>query len=518
MLETAEIAPYGVNRDLSPNTSGPVQWAEAKGVIFRRNRTERADTHQFHDPDPVVKPERLHYREFNGTYQWLYSGPDGIGLNVGGSANNISPAGWTPVSSGRQTWCSLNSIPVYNHPERTPLYHGGTPNAAMVDLPGWVTADRCAVMRSFSFYLLAMDYTDENGNYDNMVRWSAAADPGNVPSTWTPAANNDAGALILASRPGAIIDGAALRDEFMVYKHASTYSLRYIGGVWVFRQRKVFTTLGILARGCVSEWQGRHFLVGEGDIVVHDGVNTDPVADKVVRQTIFDDLHPVHYLNACFVLHDVYNKQMQFYWPSANSTGYCDRVASYNYVDRTWTLENIALPVAHGHLGRYNITGVGNTWAEPAGVTWANDHGIWNEGSGRAGNDQVMLAVPSSVKLQERLRHGQAGNTTAVASSLTLLHQDLDRADRYKMVDRVWLVGNASQAVDWTVQLGVAESPDAAITWGPEQTVQMTGGAPVAVDGLLKGRYLSARLGCTTAAQWSLDKLVVDHRLKGRFG
>ena len=164
MLETTEIAPYGVNRDLSPSTSGPAQWSEARGVIFRRNRTERADAHSFHDPDPVVAPERLHYRERNGTWQWLYAGPTGIGLNVGAAANNITPAGWSTVASGRQTWCSLNSIPVYNHPERTPLYHNGTPTAAMIDLPGWETAHRCAVMRSFSFYLLAMDYTDDTAN------------------------------------------------------------------------------------------------------------------------------------------------------------------------------------------------------------------------------------------------------------------------------------------------------------------------------------------------------------------
>ncbi len=512
------FAPYGVVRDLSSQISNGEVWSEAYGVRFRNLRTEPNESYQYRTPMPRYDPSRLWFRDFDGAFHWFYSSASGIGLNVGTADYDVTPVGWTGVSIGRESWASLNSIPVYNHPERTPLYHGGDPNVAMADLPNWPAGWSCTAMRAYKFYLLAMDVTDPTDHYENQVRWSAAADPGNVPSEWTPSATNDARSLTLGDISGRIIDGMTLGDEFMVYKGSSTYAMRYIGGVWVMRQRTLFRELGILAKDCVAEWEGKHFLVGEGDIVIHDGVTVASIADKQVRRAIFDDMDITTYGSRSFAYHDPNSNQFVFYWPGKDAVKFCNRRAVYTNSDKRWSVETVTPEeVSHAKVGTYARTVGGNTWADPAGVKWSEDYGRWNDGLDQSTGDTVMLGFGNAVQLGEQVNSG-GHNGVPIQSNLKLLHQDLGRPDRAKLIDRVSLEGHASMPVDVRVRVGSSDHPAAPVIWGRTQTTQLgIGGALPSVQPLVKGRFVSLDLEVETSSSWHLDAVHVGYREQGRW-
>ena len=130
---------------------------------------------------------------------------------------------------------------------------------------------------------MALNLTEGGTNLPNKVRWGDTAEDFNFPSTWTAAATNDAGAVTIGDEADEIIDGLALKESFIIYKGNSTWIANYIGGNLVFSFKKLFNDTGILTRNCVQEFEGKHFVVTQGDVIVHNGVSKQSVATNAVK-------------------------------------------------------------------------------------------------------------------------------------------------------------------------------------------------------------------------------------------
>lgn len=103
------------------------------------------------------------------------------------------------------------------------------------------------------------------------MRWSGAADPDSLPSTWDYTdPTNDAGQIPLSDSPGAVIDALELGDSLIIYKQRATYQMSYIGGNDIFGFQKIFPTTGMLAARCGCAIDNYHFVVTTDDVIVHD--------------------------------------------------------------------------------------------------------------------------------------------------------------------------------------------------------------------------------------------------------
>ena len=82
-----------------------------------------------------------------------------------------------------------------------------------------------------------------------------------------------------------------------VFVHVTlfTWLMNYIGGNLVFSFQKLFNDTGILSRNCACEYNGKHFVVTNGDLIVHNGVSKQSVASNVVKRTLFADLDGTNY-------------------------------------------------------------------------------------------------------------------------------------------------------------------------------------------------------------------------------
>lgn len=174
------------------------------------------------------------------------------------------------------------------------------------DLPRWgvVTGDdgkdkqeewRTYLIRSYKNFLIAMNTFEGEQNFPQRVRWSDIADVNDLPQDWDSASTtNSAGFNDLTDATGEIIDGLPMRDSFVIYTTEDTFLMQYIGGNSIFRFTKLFSGSGLLARQCVTEFDGRHFVISNNDIYVHDGSSRKSIVAGRVREFLMKEITSIN--------------------------------------------------------------------------------------------------------------------------------------------------------------------------------------------------------------------------------
>lgn len=516
-LLSQTIRPYGAAEDIPAEVADPNLWNAVSGADFEEFKTRRQRGYTFQTPKPLFAPERLAYIDRSGSDDWYYAGQAGIGYSAGGVHHDITPAGWSSLILGDHSWGILNDVPVWNHPEFTPHYHSGVSTEAMAELPGWPAGWSCRIMRPHRFFLFAMNIKELSATYQNQLRWSDSAAPGNVPAEWTPSPTNDAGEMTFGDKRGPIIDGLSLGDDFVVYKESSTYLMQYIGAPFQFSRRALFATSGMLAPYCGAERRGSHFVVTNGDILMHDGANVESVADHYVRREIFDEIS-TQFAQRAFVLHDPAELTMTLYFPSTLSTGWCDQKARWNYRDNKWYVGPAgADPVAHAGVGNYRTTGLDESWDSDT-QAWDSDNSRWNESAESGVSNKTLLAAFDAGELLQPQLGGPQGNPAPVTTTLGWLEKDLaalyaDAPGMKSTVSRVWIFASGNATLQ--VRVGFQDSLSDPIAW--ESAGDFVIGQDDYVSVERRGRYVSIEISAATENHWEMTGLTIDFRVQGKF-
>jgi hypothetical protein len=213
----------------------------------------------------------------------------------------------------------------------------------------WPSTDSCAVMRSYNDFAIALNVTKGTSQYPTMVKWSNPIAYGDTPADVLWDASNPnfiSGENVLGEMTSAIRDGLALGSQFILYSKEQVWQMEYTGSTFVFNFRKLFPTGGIVNTNCVVEVDGKHFVFGEDDLYVHDGISKQSIADGRCRRYVFKSLDRAK-LNACFVQHDPVSNLIIFAYPSKQpgmayaGTQFCNRAAIYNYRTDTWSFMDL---------------------------------------------------------------------------------------------------------------------------------------------------------------------------------
>ena len=184
------------------------------------------------------------------------------------------------------------------------------------------------------------------------IRWSATQNA----MDWTPRATNSAGGVDLSS--GSEIVGAlSARQEILIWTDTSLYSMKFIGGDLVFSFDEVQDGITMISpRACANAGANTYFM-GERGFYKYSGA-VEPIPCPV-EDYIFDDLDISEQQKVFAVANPRYNEVWWFY-PSnemndlyaGSLTANSDLVSSanskdptrcviYNYVENTWTLNNM---------------------------------------------------------------------------------------------------------------------------------------------------------------------------------
>lgn len=502
----------GVNKDLSTHELPPHAWTDANNIRFLDGLASQVHGQAaIYDP-PSVVPYHVLPIAVGGVRYWLYAGTGKIYAVNGTTHTDLTRASGGDYAGSSNAWTSavIGGIPVLNDGSgvNLPQWWSLSLAANFADLTNWPASTYCKAMRSYKNYLVALNITKTATNYPFMVKWSHPADPGALPATWDPAdATKDAGEADLSEGQDAIVDGLQLRDSFMIYKESSVWRMDYIGGAYVHRFQKVLGQSGALARNCIAELDGRHFVLTGSDVILHDGVSATSVLDKASRRWLFANMDATNYTKS-FVFKNPYMNEVMVCFPRVGST-VPDTAMVLNYVDSTVSFRDIP-SLNHANSGLME-GGLGpTTWASDS-TSWDSDVTLWDQLDFTPDAARVLMAS-NNTKLY-LLDAGATFDGTAITSYLERRGLSLDAPDKIKLVKgvRPRISGVHGQTV--IVKIGSSDEPYNDPTW--HATTTYTIGQTTACDCLVSGRYIAVRFETGTATQWRLDSYDIEAETRG---
>jgi len=502
----------GVNRDL-PGQVLQGQWSEVQNMQFRRGFGTRVkgDEAVFSTTEGTLNGPDYVVNVFDGTNNfWLYGATDGVGVTDGATHKVITPTVFSaPADSDHWTGGVLNGVPFLNYQQDIGAWWGqdfATPTV-MAPLTDGV---RCKALRPYRFGLVAMDTSEDSAHATVSqtavtVAWSAFADPGAIPTSWTPSASNNAGFIELASDGGACVDGGQFRNSFLIGKSNGFWVMDFVGGQDIMSFRQLFSTGGLLSRNCMAEVDGSMFALTDSDFIVTDGNSVRSVIDNVNRKHLFSQLGDN--FQQSFI---VYNEPAREIWVCTPVGS--DALALKAHILDVDTLafgerDFVTPGIAHAAMGLNDVSTAG-AWNTITG-TWATIDRIWNQGAAQTASDVLIWA--------DGVSGGQLyqadGETDTLTGRLERYTLDFGAPGQSKTLLRVWPRIEAEAAISVSLSVGTQDSPDEAITWGAFRT--MTTASQNKIDYLASARYLSFRF--TSSQEYALTGFDAEYRVAGRF-
>lgn len=275
---------------------------------------------------------------FNSVWVTMYGAQTDI-TRLSGAYNSIPYRKWSMTTIG--------GIPVINNGIDVPqAWLGLTPASPLIDLPNWNPQHRARVIRAFGSYLIGLDFTISGLRKPFDVRWSTTADPGTVPISWDiydP--TNVAGEFPLSSAGGFLIDSVPLGNRNIIYTQTTTWLMEQIGYPLIFSFQQLFNTVGCLSMDCAVAFQGKHFVVTQNDIIIHDGNRWESIVEGKLRKWIFDNIDKES-LDNSFCVKNTRTKEIWFFF-YVNLSGtvgpqYPNKVFIWNWETSTTTIQNYA--------------------------------------------------------------------------------------------------------------------------------------------------------------------------------
>jgi hypothetical protein len=200
------------------------------------------------------------------------------------------------------------------------------------------------------------------------IKWSDQYDE----VDWTPTASNFAGDTILQTS-GRLMQGKRTRDQTIVLTDVDAFVAEYIGLPYVYRFKRIGDSCGAASRNCMAVApNGAAYWMGEENFFVFDGVATS-VLPCDIEEAVFGSFNRVQKSKvSCYA--NGQNQEIWWSYPSSASTEN-DRVAVYNYLERTWTMHqglsrlaavdkgiisNPLMTTSDGHVYNHELDGY--TW------------------------------------------------------------------------------------------------------------------------------------------------------------
>ena len=510
--------PRGINIDLSPYELPNEIWSQGNNIDFSNHRTNKALGYSQVFTAPAVQPIiAMPWTDYNLPY-WFYASETKV-YRTNGSINvNVTrqtagaDVNYTGDYDDGWTGTTFNGVLILNNRQDAPQFYD-TATSKMKDLTAWPTGWTTGVVRPFKNYLIALDVKDDTGTaFPSMVKWSDAAPLGGIPASWDPVNPAvQAGYNILPDTAGRCIEGKALNDTFFIYKSDAVWAMQFIGGNFIFSFRKVFSDdTGILSRDCVTEFNGKHFVVGVSDIYVHDGTSKKSVIANKMARSFYTQINSEH-VDKVKCVSDVPNKEIWVYFPTVDSAdGRANKALVWNWEVDDWSqrdLVNIS----------YISTGV-IADSPDDNYTWEYDNDGWNTDTTNWGENRFnpsrksLFIVNYDDSLFYKGNTGLTINGNDYYSYAERIGIDFGDDQGYKYINSITphIVGEGKV----NVYVGTEHQQGSGIAWSQPQ--------PFVVDQDYKvnfresGRYIGVRFESASVNQWSLTGYTIEYSYEGR--
>jgi hypothetical protein len=319
-------------------------------------------------------------------------------------------------------------------------------------------------MSSHKQFLFALDLVSNGVEISDGVRWSTPADINGVPESWDHLdVTKVAGLVTLGGDGGKIIDGRTLRDAFVVYRESSISVFDYIGGQFVWQIRHLSTHTGLISPDAIIEVRGKHFFIGDGDILVNDGNTITSLLYNRLRTQFARNIDPDNYANSYAVKNNISN-EVWFCVPEPGRT-YPNIAYIYNWEADSWSIREIPeSPFAN--YGAQNSPVI--TWGTIDSI-WGSAIGSWGQRQVSPMDDTIMaITKPESIGVGGKILLLDFTVTGAEVPFNTVIERTgfaLEGLNNVTTITRVYphMRGPGS----CYIQLGSQNHPGAPIRWKP---------------------------------------------------
>jgi len=526
----------GIVQDIQPWQLPINAWSDGNNVRMEHGSVHKCKGYSSVMATCPVAPYHVVYiKDAAGNKYWVACGLTAVHVH------DVAAATWTDITrlSGAYTatategWSSsvIGGVLILNNFKDVPQFWAispttGLPSTAtdLADLTNWTATDRCKSMRAFRSFLVGLNIEDKSSGtlrQSRVVKWSTEAAIQTVPASWDENdATVDAGEYELADTKGDILDGLPLRDTFMIYKEDAVYSMTYVGTPFIFSFRQLSPSVGILSKNCVAEFDGGHFLFGNGDLYLNDGQKITSLLPHKMRDHVFSILDG-DWLEKSFVVADYGRTEMLACFVSADSASdQCDKALIWNWVNNTFSIRDLP-ELAHIGYGSVKNEAAYTTWSALGALTptWSTATGAWATSWENVEN-VLLFASPTDTKLY-RDGVGNKEDTTNMTAfiertGLTFTAQNNPDQSTVKRIKAIWpkMTITNSDTVDFYV--GTQMSTEEGVSWkGP---FAFNPDTQSKVSCRASGKYYGVKIETNSDTDWRLEGLEFELEDAGRRG
>jgi hypothetical protein len=455
-------------------------------------------------PLPVVPYHLLNCTLMNFNWWLLFSTNNILALN--GSSEFQIPIIAQQTISDPHEWSStlLNGLPAYTNGKNIPQYWNGDSLLDSLPLPGWPASTTCKFIVAFRFHLFALNIDSPTGTFDNLIMWSAAAEPGTAPTTWVPAADNEAGSAYLADTPGRVIAGSPLGTQLMMYKPTSFYAVEYVGQQPdnIFIVRPVVRSTGLIGPHALKTIGTHQAVVGNEDVVLVDGLNVRSIADNRVKRSLSGSIDETYARNV-FTIYDDNAREL---WVCVPESG--NRFANIAHIwdERrdNWVTRDL-VATKYGTVGYVTDTALSLNWdGDPN--SWNSDNSEWNE-DGQGGVQRVVTTTGSTMFVED------VPELTLVDARIQRLDLIFGDSEQVKVTNRVHIEGSGVGLAGLRFRLGARDSTEDGIAWGAYVFREDDGQAYE-----VAGKFVSIEIyNDDSADAWTVTRITIEAEYDGTF-
>lgn len=512
--KVAKLKPVGVNLDIPPSELPESVYSDVTNMTMRNQAAQRADGYNnaagtlLHQCDYVIGNRRP-----ENQYFFVYPGDTGAGIKIAVTDlfthEDITPVP-APTESVPGLWTGgeLNGLLLLCNGIDPPWYWDGDTGNPVLDLPNFPVDTIAGWIRPFKYFAIAGNITVAGENFENQFYWSATVLPGEPPTDWTPLPSNDAGDNILASTPGSLIDGHALRDHFILAKNHSLYLLNYVAGQFIFTVHKLSVTTGALTSNCMAEETGFLYIFSDGDIVRTDGQSVVSIATQQVKRTVFGTMNQAAF-ESCFVVNYVAQDEIWFCYPTGANV-VPNAAVVYDHIQGVWGSR--ALPAA-------NMIAPGIVSNSSSVVAWDADSEAWSDDftrwaqSGISEIEDGLLIASDSEDLLFGVGLDELANGQEFVSAVEKASMDFGALEYIKYVNQVWPYVVGVKGDVCVIRIGTQMFDSEPIAWGPQ--MEFIIGVDTKVDFGQSGRLISIRIEGPGASYWSIQSFDIRYNVQG---
>lgn len=308
---------------------------------------------------------------------WLYANATTLYATDGTTHTSINSTSYTFAATDDLGWTGgpFHGYLIVNEGSRPPQSWLPSLSNKAQELTNWPANITAKVVRTFKDFIFALRITDTGTLNPRLMRWSDAAGPGNLPSSWDFADPTvRAGRKEFGETDDNLVDCLGLRDSLITYKEGSCYIARYVDLPDVFAFDTLFSEVGLLTENCVKGFKGNHFVITADDIVVHDGNTPQSIGDGGWRKWLFNKINTNRF-RRCFVIPDYRQRKMWTCFPEAGFD-WPNLALVWDWKEGTFEVRELGGTMAFGTPGL--IPGASETFDASSG-TFDSDSGTFDQ-------------------------------------------------------------------------------------------------------------------------------------------